>query len=884
MKVVTCFIILLTVHLDMGVSERPNIVIIIADDLGWNDVGFHSGDVDTPNIDALAYHGIILNRHYGLPVCSPSRTALMTGDYPLRHGMQGSPCSAGSHDGLPLDVKIMPQYFSKLGYKSHLVGKWHLGYESPRHLPTRRGFDSFFGYLNGFLGYWDYTHHSKEKTSLHEGGVRTVAAVWSPLIEKQSRVSEQYFHISDWLPTLFAAADRNPKLKEINSDAYYGESGRWMRYDPKKLNSTIMVHTVGPVPKNYRLLRQSASLDRPCTDEAAAVAEDCHTGYCLFDILNDPAECYNLAPNNSQIVADLKAIIDSYRPRLVPTPSKFFDSRASPKRYQVRYNIRKSLSPRHSSSQPNRMYLCFELILLLQFVARLRSERPNIVIIIADDLGWNDVGFHGGDMDTPNIDALAYNGVILTRHYSQPVCSPSRTALLTGDYPFRNGMQGRACVAGIPDGLRTGVKLMPEYFSTLGYTSHLIGKWHIGFQTPNHLPTRRGFNTFFGYLNGFLGYWDGTHYDGGNAGRDIRRNEEGAWRTTYGKYLTKLLTEEAINIIDDHEGTEGLLMIVAEAAAHATNLNVEREAPSDVKNTTKRGYLRATVRELDWSVGQIVSALEKKQILNNTIIIFIADNGAPSVSPTFCNSGSNWPLRGEKLSIHEGGVRTIAAAWSPLFEETSRVSDQLFHITDWLPTLYAAAGGDPKELEIHDGINQWPFLAQSKPGTRDTIVVDIDDVSDCEAIIKGNWKLVKNHAISNEKKFSDNYYGEDGRWMSYNDTNLKNSIVAKVLGGVPKNYRQLRDTSTIFSVCPDEGVSVGEDCHNNYCLYDVYQDPTECYNMAQNHTDIVENLKAILDDYRKYLVPNTAKKYDPNSDPKYWNDYWSPWLNETSDN
>lgn len=529
------------------------------------------------------------------------------------------------------------------------------------------------------------------------------------------------------------------------------------------------------------------------------------------------------------------------------------------------------------------MYLCSGLVLLLQLVAQIRCEKPNIVIIIADDMGWNDVGFHSGDMDTPNIDALAYNGVILTRHYSQPVCTPSRTALLTGDYPFRNGMQGRPCTAGLPDGLRTGIKLMPEYFSTLGYKSHLIGKWHLGYQTPNHLPTRRGFDTFFGYLNGFLGYWDGTHYVMESAGRDIRRNEEGAWRSTYGKYLTHLLTEEAINVIDNHEGSEGLLMIVAEAAVHATNLDIGREAPSDVKNTTKRGYLRAIVRELDWSVGQITLALEKKQILNNTIIVFISDNGAPTSTPNFSNSGSNWPLRGEKLSVHEGGVRTIAAVWSPLFEEPSRVSEQLFHITDWLPTLYAAAGGDPKDLEIHDGINQWPSLAQSKPGTRDTVVVDIDDVNDCEAIIKGNWKLVKNHGFSKEKTFSDKYYGETGLWLSYNETNLKNSIVANVLGGVPNNYWLLRNSSTIFSACPEEANSIAVDCHDKYCLYDIYLDPTECYNIAQNHTNIVEDLKTLLDDYRKHLIPNPAKKYDPRSDPKYWNDYWSPWLNETID-
>ncbi|XP_066901742.1 arylsulfatase B [Halyomorpha halys] len=370
-------------------------------------------------------------------------------------------------------------------------------------------------------------------------------------------------------------------------------------------------------------------------------------------------------------------------------------------------------------------------------------ERPNIVMIVADDLGWNDVGFHSGDVNTPNIDAMAYHGVILTRHYAQPVCSPSRAALLTGDYPLRHGMQGTPCGSGVNDGLPTDVMIMPQYFSKLGYKTHLIGKWHLGYATQEHLPTRRGFDSFFGYLNGFLGYWDGTHFTNVTAGRDVRRNEEGAWRECYGHYLTDVLTKEAVDVIKEHQEPDGLLLILSHAAVHTTFMDIEREAPNGVQNITGRGYLRAMVERLDWSVGEVVKAMNERGLLNNTILVFIADNGAPTNSSIFTNHGSNWPLRGEKDSMHDGGVRTVAAVWSPLFQNLSHVSDQYFHISDWLPTLYAAAGGNSDELESKDGINQWDSLRSSTQGARDTIIINIDEETNTEAVIKNNWKLVK---------------------------------------------------------------------------------------------------------------------------------------------
>jgi arylsulfatase B len=152
-------------------KKRPHIIVIIADDLGRNDVGFHgSNQIPTPNLDALAYNGIILDRHYTQYCCTPSRAAFLTGNYPIRSGMHGYPLKAGENRSIPTDTPTMPERLKKLGYKTHLVGKWHLGAAYRKNTPTGRGFDTHFGYWNGFVSYFDYLLYMK----LPNGSVSTV--------------------------------------------------------------------------------------------------------------------------------------------------------------------------------------------------------------------------------------------------------------------------------------------------------------------------------------------------------------------------------------------------------------------------------------------------------------------------------------------------------------------------------------------------------------------------------------------------------------------------------------------------------------------------------------------------------------------------------------
>ncbi|XP_014277618.1 arylsulfatase B isoform X2 [Halyomorpha halys] len=516
------------------------------------------------------------------------------------------------------------------------------------------------------------------------------------------------------------------------------------------------------------------------------------------------------------------------------------------------------------------------------------TDRPNIVFIVADDMGWHDTGFNGGDVKTPNLDALAAQSVIISRHYTLPSCTPSRTALMTGRYPIRTGLQSKPLPAGVPVSLPLSEKLFPEYFHHLGYKNHLVGKWHLGYQTPSHLPMRRGFDTFFGYLNGYISYYDGTHSQSGVNGRDVRRNEEGAALDVYGKYFTNVLSEEAVSVIKEHPDRGGLLLFLNHAAPHTGNLAFPRESPPGLPaNASHRQILREMVRHLDNSVGDVVAALNNKGMLNNTIIVFLSDNGAPTVDEQFHyeNHGSNWPLRGVKISNRDGGVRTPSFIWTSMLKGKARVSQQLFHVTDWLPTLFTAAGGKLSEISgstAIDGIDQWDSLISSAPPPRTELLLDINDLTQSESYILNNWKLIKDTPPQMSTAFATKYYGESGDSFVYDEIEVELCRVARILPQPQVTYAEVRKRTALKKRCNTTEKAVKMDCHSRYCLYDLLQDPSECTDLASSHPDVVQLLAGRLDDFRKLVVPTANCSYDPRADPKNWDDYWSPWMEDDS--
>lgn len=279
-------------------------------------------------------------------------------------------------------------------------------------------------------------------------------------------------------------------------------------------------------------------------------------------------------------------------------------------------------------------------------------DRPHIVVILADDLGFDDVSLHGSDqIPTPNIDALGYQGQILNRHYVAPMCTPSRSVLMTGKYMIRTGMQHSVISNAQPWGLPVQERVLPEYLRELGYRTNLVGKWHLGFAWNSMTPTSRGFDHFRGYLGAYIDYYEHFLSVGGMTGYDRRQNKEVDFENR-GKYATDMITEYAVEVIERHNATQQpLFLMVNHLAPHTGNANDPLQAPeeyvnrfSHIKDVNRRIYA-AMVTKLDESVGYIVDSLKRKNVLKDTVILFSSDNGAPTLGE-HANRGSNFPLRG----------------------------------------------------------------------------------------------------------------------------------------------------------------------------------------------------------------------------------------------
>lgn len=213
------------------------------------------------------------------------------------------------------------------------------------------------------------------------------------------------------------------------------------------------------------------------------------------------------------------------------------------------------------------------------------SDKPNIVIIMADDLGWNDASFHGSSqIPTPNIDALAYNGVILNRFYTPPLCTPSRSSVMTGKWPTRLGMQHYVIPSDEPWALPKNEKLMPEYFKDAGYKTALVGKWHLGFYQKQFTPTLRGFDSHFGYLGPYIGYYDYSLVmldRNFSRGYDMRRNLSVAYDINPKPYVTDLFTDTAVDLINSHDTRKPLFLMLNHLAPHTGNEDNPMEAPEE---------------------------------------------------------------------------------------------------------------------------------------------------------------------------------------------------------------------------------------------------------------------------------------------------------------
>lgn len=222
--------------------------------------------------------------------------------------------------------------------------------------------------------------------------------------------------------------------------------------------------------------------------------------------------------------------------------------------------------------------LCIKLHLIN---AATNQQQPNIVFILADDLGFNDCSFHGSSqIPTPNLDALAFSGVILNRYYVMPICTPSRAALMTGKHPIHTGMQHGVIYGMEPRGLPLQEKILPQYLNDLGYKSHIVGKWHLGHYKRAYTPLYRGFDSHVGYWTGHQDYSDHTAMEHGTWGLDMRRGLEVAY-DMHGKYTTDVITQESVRVIESHNTSRPLFLYISHVAVHSANPYNPLPAPDE---------------------------------------------------------------------------------------------------------------------------------------------------------------------------------------------------------------------------------------------------------------------------------------------------------------
>jgi arylsulfatase A-like enzyme len=374
--------------------------------------------------------------------------------------------------------------------------------------------------------------------------------------------------------------------------------------------------------------------------------------------------------------------------------------------------------------------------------AQARADRPNVVLIMTDDVGYADFGAYGArDVKTPNVDALARGGVRLTDFYANgATCTPTRAGLISGRYQQRVVLEwplgARAEDHG--RGLAVTGRSLPQLLKNHGYATALVGKWHLGWK-PEFSPLAHGFDYFFGFKSGFVDYYEHTGGDS-PAYTDLFENDSAA---KVPGYLTDLITDRAVRFIEQN-AARPFFIDVSYNAAHwpwqvpdkpsVARDNARHLGPLDSATGTRAEYV-AMLERADLGVGKILQALDRLGLRRNTIVIFTNDNGGEWLS-------NNRPLFQHKGSVWEGGIRVPAIVRWPGRIPAGSVSDQVGITMDLTASILAAAGAPvPPELKL-DGMNLLPILEGRSPKVQRSLFWRIIGQRPMRAVRSGDWKLV----------------------------------------------------------------------------------------------------------------------------------------------
>jgi arylsulfatase A-like enzyme len=419
----------------------------------------------------------------------------------------------------------------------------------------------------------------------------------------------------------------------------------------------------------------------------------------------------------------------------------------------------------------------FVVALCCQVVSADVQPHPNIVFIMADDLGWADVAFHGGNAPTPHLDRLATAGLELAQHYVAPVCSPTRSGLLTGRCWSRFGVTTPTNELALP----TDTVTLPRALQTRGYDTCLVGKWHLG-SLPKWGPNHFGFDHSYGSLAGGISPWN-HRYKKGDYSVTWHRNEG---LIEEPGHVTDLLTDEAVQWIETR-GPAPFFLYVPYTAVHLPIKEPDewlRRVPKSITGDVARQYA-ACIMHLDDSVGRIINALEKAGVRDDTLLVFTSDNGGSTAENTDLKypddncpngrlTGNNLPLRGKKGDVYEGGTRVPTIVSWPEHVEPGR-ADSPTQITDWMPTFCSLAGFEADSNLKWDGTDLTQLLVnQTQLPTRP--IYTAGPRWRASSLHYGDWKLVVSGEGQNRKVELFNIAADIGEAKNLADAEPKRTI------------------------------------------------------------------------------------------------------------
>ena len=417
------------------------------------------------------------------------------------------------------------------------------------------------------------------------------------------------------------------------------------------------------------------------------------------------------------------------------------------------------------------------LIVVSFCIFQIHAQKPNIVFVMVDDLGYGDLGYTGAtDIPTPNIDALANGGIKLTSAYSvHPFCGPSRMGFITGRYPHKFGAQyNLADNSSINLGIPTNERMMSNMLQDAGYRTGLVGKWHLGDESQYH-PNNRGFDDFYGFLYGGHRYFPSQYkaaYNGPNSwvyNHPLQRN--GVTVTDDDEYITDELTNEGIRFINEAASSnKPFFLFMSYNAPHspleAKTEDMNVDVIKDISNADRRKYA-AMVYAVDRGMKRLVDALKQQNIYNNTLIVFTSDNGG-----SFRFAANNGPLSGQKGDTLEGGFRVPTFFHWPNTVPAGIDYDYPVSALDFYPTFAHLAGATIQQNKELDGLNVWNAVVNntnSRPNNEVIMSIRHDNASNRVGIRRGDWKAYRFNNTQDWRLFNlKNDIGEQNDLSSTN--------------------------------------------------------------------------------------------------------------------